>query len=175
VQLTRSRLLLSSSDLTGYLACPHLTTLSLAVARGDIPRPYRHNPHAELIRRKGQEREAAYLASLGEGVVRIGEPWVIGWEAAAQATTQAMHTGAPVIYQATFIDGPWRGLSTSSLRVHLGGRQRGELCLSESPSTRRCMWSSTSRRARGHAREWSTCMTGAHTAVNVVLGDLARS
>ena len=56
----------SPSDLNAFLACPHLTTLELAVARDELPKPYRHNPHAELIRRKGDEHEAAYLASLGD-------------------------------------------------------------------------------------------------------------
>jgi hypothetical protein len=64
VRLAENRLLLSPSDLTGYLACPHLTTLSLAVARGELTRPHRRNPHADLIARKGDEHEARYLASL---------------------------------------------------------------------------------------------------------------
>jgi hypothetical protein len=64
VRLAENRLLLLPSDLTGYLACPHLATLSLAVARGELTRPHRHNPHADLIGRKGDEHEARYLAAL---------------------------------------------------------------------------------------------------------------
>ncbi|MBD0330660.1 MAG: TM0106 family RecB-like putative nuclease [Thermoleophilia bacterium] len=105
------RLVFSPSDLNAFLACPHLTTLQLAVARGEIGTPYRVNRHADLIRRKGDEHEAAYLASLGDGVVAIGKPWEIGWEVAADLTAEAMRGGAPVVYQAAFVDGPWRGLA----------------------------------------------------------------
>src|SRR6266545_1391260 len=55
----------SPSDLVGFVACPHLTTLEVAVARGELERPYRHDPHADLIRRKGDEHEAAYGAWRG--------------------------------------------------------------------------------------------------------------
>ena len=56
--------LFSPTDLNAFLACEHLTTLQLAVARGELAKPWRHNPHADLIRRKGDEHEAAYLARL---------------------------------------------------------------------------------------------------------------
>jgi uncharacterized protein len=46
-------LLLSPSDVTGYLGCEHLTTLSLQVARGELARPPLENEHAELGFRKG--------------------------------------------------------------------------------------------------------------------------
>jgi predicted RecB family nuclease len=101
---------LSPSDLTAFLACPHLTTLELAVARGHIPKPFRVNRHADLIRRKGEEHEAAFLDSLG-GVVRIDAPWESSWEDAAAATAAAIRAGAPFVYQAAFVDGAWRGLA----------------------------------------------------------------
>jgi uncharacterized protein len=105
------RLRFSPSDLTAFVACSHLTTLQIAVALGQLPKPFRHNPHADLIRRKGEEHEAAYLASLGTDVILIGKPWDIGWDAAAAATEEAMGDGAPVIYQATFSRDGWRGLA----------------------------------------------------------------
>src|SRR5829696_1514273 len=111
----------SPSDLVGFVACPHLTTQELAVARGELAKPYRHDPHADLIRRKGEEHEAAYLASLGDEVVRIGEPWEIGWEVAAETTARAIRDGAPVVYQATFVDGAWRGLADFVERQPHGG------------------------------------------------------
>jgi hypothetical protein len=85
----RGTLVLSPSDLSAYVACPHLTTLELGVARGELVKPYRHNPHADLIRRKGNEHEARYLASVGD-VVEIGKPWEIGWDEAAALTEQAV-------------------------------------------------------------------------------------
>jgi uncharacterized protein len=111
MKLADDRLMFSPSDLVGFVACPHLTTLELCVAREELKRPHRHDPHAELIRRKGDEHEAAYLESLGNGVVRIGDPREIGWEAAAAQTAQAVRQGAPMIYQAVFLDGAWRGLA----------------------------------------------------------------
>jgi hypothetical protein len=55
-------LLLSPSDLANQPACRHLTQLAAQVERGGITRPERENLHADLIRRKGDEHEAAFLA-----------------------------------------------------------------------------------------------------------------
>src|SRR5438045_39175 len=104
-------LVFSPSDLNAFLACPHLTSLQLLVARGEFERPFRSNPYADLIRRKGDEHEAAYLARLGADVVEIGNPRKIGWNAAAAATEEAIRAGAPVIYQAAIADGNWHGLA----------------------------------------------------------------
>jgi predicted RecB family nuclease len=112
----RGGLIFSPSDLTAFLACPHLTTLQVAVALDELPKPFRHNPHAELIRRKGDEHEAAYLASLGPDVVRIGKPWEISWDVAARTTEQAMRDDAPIVYQATFDHVGWRGLADFVVR-----------------------------------------------------------
>ena len=97
-------------------ACPHLTTLQLAVARGELEKPYRHNAHAELIRRKGEEHEAAYLASLGDG--RRSHRQALGDRLGRRGrdTEHAMRDGAPVVYQATFVDGDWRGLADFVVR-----------------------------------------------------------
>jgi uncharacterized protein len=111
MRLDDDRLAFSPSDLVGFVACPHLTTLELAVARAELERPFRANPHADLIRRKGEAHEAAYLASLGDDVVRIGDPHEIGWKAAVAATAEAIRDGAPIVYQAAFLDGAWRGLA----------------------------------------------------------------
>src|SRR5919201_2633262 len=116
---TRTRY--SPSDLPAFVACPHLTTLELRVARGELERPFRVNRHADLIRAKGGEHEAAQLALLGSEVVRIEKPWEIGWDEAAAATAQAMHEGAPYIYQAAFVDGDWRGLADLPERQPDGG------------------------------------------------------
>src|SRR5262249_46172720 len=93
-----------------YVACPHLTSLEVAAAHGAIRRPFRPNLHAELIRRKGDEHEARYLASLRD-VTAIGKPWEIGWDVAGAATERAMREQASVVYQATFVSGGWRGMA----------------------------------------------------------------
>jgi predicted RecB family nuclease len=102
---------LSPSALNDFVACPHLTTLQLAVARGELEPPFRPNPYADLIRRKGDEHEAAYLASLGHDVAKIGDPHAIGWDEAAAATEQAIRDGAPFVYQAALVDRNWHGLA----------------------------------------------------------------
>jgi uncharacterized protein len=102
---------LSPSDLADYLACPHLTTLELAVARGEIARPHVDNPQAELIRRKGDEHELEYLAELraqGKSVLELPRDANIATNSAATeaAISRAQHN---VIYQACFAADGWRG------------------------------------------------------------------
>jgi hypothetical protein len=52
----------SPSDLHGGVACPRLTMLELGVAHHHLQKPFRQRPHADLIRRKGDEHEARFLA-----------------------------------------------------------------------------------------------------------------
>ncbi len=108
-----SRLLFSPSDLNAFLECEHLTQLELAVARHELERPVAENPQADLVKRKGDEHEAAYLAQLladGRTVTEI--PFEnLDFDEAAHATEQAMRDGADVIYQACFVDGRWRGFA----------------------------------------------------------------
>jgi uncharacterized protein len=111
MQRQEARLTFSPSDLNAFLACPHLTSLEVAVAHGRLERPFRPNPYAELIRRKGDEHESAYLASLGAGVTKIGDPHEVGWDTAAAATEQAIRDRAPFIYQAALVDRNWHGLA----------------------------------------------------------------
>jgi uncharacterized protein len=128
MQQDRGRLALSPSDLNDYVECEHLTTLSADVARGARPRPHVPNEHGELLRRKGEEHERAYLAQLRAEGRRVTE--VVGadfwdFEASARATEAAMRAGADLIYQATFVAGDWRGRADFLERIErataLGG------------------------------------------------------
>src|SRR5688572_12523988 len=108
------RLDLSPSDVTAFLACEHLTTLSLAHARGEIDRPELENEQAELIFRKGLEHEHAYLQSLrAQGLTVLEIPDPDGdYDGAARATADAIRAGeADVIYQAVFASDGWRGVA----------------------------------------------------------------
>ena len=114
VRLVENRLFLSPSDLANYLGCQHLTTLSLAVARGELEKPFRHNPYGDLIKRKGDEHEARYLADLinaGCRVEQIGLGEDLDWDRAARETREAVDGGAEIIYQAVFLHEGWRGLA----------------------------------------------------------------
>ena len=111
---------LSPSDLANHLACPHLTQLAAALQRGEIPPPpERENAHAELIARKGEEHEAAFLAALleqGREVVEIGFG-DDGLEAAAQRTEDALRAGVEVVYQGVLASGGWRGIADFLVRI----------------------------------------------------------
>jgi predicted RecB family nuclease len=113
VQERNGRLFFSPSDVNAFLECEHLTQLELAVALGVVERSEAENPQADLVKRKGDEHEAAYLAELeaaGRDVVTIAFD-DLDFEASARATADAMHAGADVIYQGCFVDGDWRGLA----------------------------------------------------------------
>src|SRR4029079_5843004 len=111
VRLAEDRLLLSLSHVQNYLGCPQLTTRSLAVARDKLEKPFRHNPYGDLIRRKGDEHEARYLAELinaGHPVQQIGLGEDLDWQRAARLTREAVGGSADVVYQAVFLDEGWR-------------------------------------------------------------------
>src|SRR5262245_1039995 len=120
MQALNGRLVLSPSDLNDHVECPHLTTLALEVARGARRRPFVPDEHGELLRRKGDEHERAYLEKLraeGREIVNVvgDDKW--DFDASARATLEAMRAGAPIIYQATFVRDQWRGRADFLERV----------------------------------------------------------
>jgi hypothetical protein len=114
VRQSRDGLLFSPSDLHAFVACPHLTTLELSVARGRLEKPFRVNLHADLIRRKGEEHERRYLERLraeGSEIVEIGFD-DRDWKRAARETERAIQEGADhVVYQACLAEGNWLGFA----------------------------------------------------------------
>ncbi|HVS06359.1 MAG TPA: TM0106 family RecB-like putative nuclease [Candidatus Dormibacteraeota bacterium] len=122
MQFLDGRLIVSPSDLTGFLECEHLTQQELAAARGDIERPERKDPELEVLARRGLEHEARQLAELRTSHRRVVEfPFpdgtIAGLAQAHAQTVAAMHEGADVIYQGTFFDGRWRCHPDFLLRV----------------------------------------------------------
>jgi predicted RecB family nuclease len=117
VQLVKDgSVILSATDLVGFLACDHLSSLELGRIEGRWERPHRRDdPTIALIQEKGDLHEAAYLARLraeGRSVVEIMTGDLRTPEdlrAAQAATLQAMRAGADVVFQATFFDERWRG------------------------------------------------------------------
>jgi len=57
---------LSATDLSNHLACHHLTSLDLGVARGQRNAPDWKSPDLVVIQELGMRHEAAYLQSLKE-------------------------------------------------------------------------------------------------------------
>ena len=119
MRVSDGQLRLSPSDLSNHLACPHKTTLELAVARGELEQPHVDDTHVDLIRRKGDEHEAAYLARLeaaGRSIVRIPTYDDDGFDAegARRLTEEAIRSRAgAVVYQPYLAsdDGSWRGFA----------------------------------------------------------------
>jgi predicted RecB family nuclease len=109
---------LSASDLVGHLACGRLTQLDLAVAKGQLKRPYRYDPMIDVLRERGARHEREYIEHLqaqGRDVVTIAG--VSPDEAAAQLTIEAMRAGAQVIVQAALRGDGFVGRADVLLRI----------------------------------------------------------
>ncbi len=122
MQLLDDRLLLSASDLISYLECDHLTRLDLEVVRGEIVLEETRTDAADLVARKGDEHELAYLEQLrarGREIVEIeSEPGLDGPRRGAERTLAAMRAGVEIVYQGVLFDGErWRGYSDFLERV----------------------------------------------------------
>src|SRR2546428_3431804 len=122
MQFLDGGLIVSPSDLTGFLECEHLTQQELAAARGEIERPERKDPELEVLTRRGLEHEARHLAELRTGHRRVIEfPFpdgtIAGLSQAHAQTLAAMNEGVDVIYQGTFFDGRWRCHPDFLLRI----------------------------------------------------------
>lgn len=108
-------LVVSATDLVGFLECDHLVTLEQLRARGELERPFREDPQLDLLRRRGYEHERRYIALLEAGgrtvtEMRLRDPRTPDDLRAAEAETLvAMRAGTDVIFQATLFDGRWRG------------------------------------------------------------------
>ncbi|HEY9085700.1 MAG TPA: TM0106 family RecB-like putative nuclease, partial [Candidatus Tyrphobacter sp.] len=116
------RLIFSASDLNGFLECEVLTGLEEEAARGLRVRPDPDDTTV-LIARKGEEHEQRYLASLRANSLDVREiprPQahdLASLEAAECSTLDAMESGVPIIYQATFFDGQFMGHADFLRRV----------------------------------------------------------
>src|SRR6202043_1628522 len=113
MQFLEGRLIVSPSDLTGFLEGEHLTQQELAAARGEIARPERDDPMLAMLSRRGLEHEGRYLAGFkARGVKPVEFPFpdgtIANLEKAHAETVAAMQAGADIIYQGTFFDGRWR-------------------------------------------------------------------
>jgi predicted RecB family nuclease len=118
MQAVDERIQLSPSDLTAYLACEHLTTLSIRAARGEVERPGTPSEQAQLLFDKGLAHERAYLEHLrAEGLdvreIAFDED---DFETAAEATKRALEDGVDVVYQGVLLGDGWRGVADFLVR-----------------------------------------------------------
>ena len=107
MHISRSRAMLSATDLANHLRCRHLTQLDLRCAKGDVEKPYRDDPGLEVLREKGDDHERAYSPrELDGGTLPIQGPPDSG----------KAHTGARMI--AEFVkQGKRIGVSAVSHKV----------------------------------------------------------
>ena len=110
---------LSATDLSGYLACQHLSTLDLAVARGERNAPKWAAPDLVVIQQLGLRHEAEYLKHLREvkklNVVELpaeGDP-----KGLLEQTRNLMAEGADAIAQGALASDEWYGRPDVLLKV----------------------------------------------------------
>jgi predicted RecB family nuclease len=127
LRLSEDGVVLAATDLSALLSCRHLTQQRLAIVRGERakPRPV-DDPHAELIRARGDAHEREQLDRLslecgGHLDLSTGEIPLTraSLEAAAAQTAQAMRDSVPLIYQAQLFDGRWQGRADFLRRIAL--------------------------------------------------------
>ena len=115
---------LSASDLSNHLACRHVTTLDLEVARGLRAEPDWAAPDLKVIQELGLRHEAAYLAHLREqglNVENLGSIDRKNEERLVEETLALMERGVDVIAQGALRDGEWFGRPDVLQRVARDG------------------------------------------------------
>lgn len=108
----------SATDIASFLACPHTATLARAESRHEITKPFFADPAVDLLRKLGIAHEQRYLRELVERGRTVFHIDLNGrWEDAVAETGRALTEGADTVYQATFLDGTWRGRSDFLVRI----------------------------------------------------------
>src|SRR2546430_145225 len=79
---------LAATDLSNHLACRHLTSLDLSVARGERTAPDFEAPDLWVVRERGALHEAAYLAFLDKRGLEVLNLANAGDEAQVLGETQ---------------------------------------------------------------------------------------
>ncbi len=117
MQQIETQLLLSASDLAGFLACRHLASLDQRAALGQIERPARYGPRLQGLIERGLQHEREYVADLrarGLQVVELNQEYK---RPDPDETLGIMRSGADAIVQAGLASGRWQGLADVLLRV----------------------------------------------------------
>jgi predicted RecB family nuclease len=140
MRLLDGQLVLSPSDLTKFTRCAHVTTLDLGRLNKTLkPLAYpQRSLHTDFIAEKGTEHEKDHverLARAGNRVLRIegDRKTAEDLRNAAQATIDAMKSGAAYIYQAVFFDGKWVGYADLLEKVGDGRYEVIDIKLARSP------------------------------------------
>ena len=104
---------LSATDLSNHLACKHLTSLSRQVETGEIKESSWYDPSLQVLIKRGQEHEAAYVEFLKNKNLTTaylkGQP--------LEATIDAMRSAADVLIQARLDNKIWMGYADILIKV----------------------------------------------------------
>jgi len=123
MRLQFDQIRLAATDLSNHLACRHLTSLDLRVARGEMEAPEWAAPDLVVIQERGKRHEAAYLAYLKEkkklAVVSLDE--IKDEREVLAETLRLMEQGAEIIAQGALTEGRWFGRPDVLRRVAKGG------------------------------------------------------
>src|SRR5712664_3033114 len=112
MKIVGQHLRLAGSDLSNHLACRHVTTLDLQLARGERMAPDWAAPDLKVIQELGLRHETAYLAHLTTQGLVVENLGHIDHKEEARLlaeTLALMERGAQVIAQGALSDGEWFG------------------------------------------------------------------
>jgi uncharacterized protein len=186
MQQIDERLLLSASDLINFLECEHLTYLDLEIAAGRLSIEPTRSDTSNLVARKGQEHEAAYLETLraeGSEIVEIESvKGLEGITRAAAQTAEALRGGAEIVYQGVLFDGEkWLGYADFLERVDtpssLGAfsYEVADTKLAQRVKPyfliQLCLYSELLSAIQGADPEWISVILGRHTRERFRLAD----
>jgi predicted RecB family nuclease len=109
MHISGTRIELSASDLSQFLACRQLTALNLAVAHGSLSAPFWSDPVLALLQKRGLDHERSYVDKLrAEGLQAIDLSDYLGDDAVARSL-DAMRKGVDVVIQPALRHGRWFG------------------------------------------------------------------
>ena len=180
----KGSILLSASDLNGFLGCKHSTFLDLNDLNERLPRA-KDDFQAKLVQDKGIEHEGEFLESLkkSEGdVVEVSEEGGILRRVAA--TDKIMRDGPGTIYQAAFLHGIWHGYADFLQRVDSGPSQLGpysyeavDTKLSQHPSPKHviqlCVYSELLQQVQGMRPHGMSLVLGDNSQLDFRFDDFA--
>ena len=109
MRIESDQIRLAATDLSNHLACRHLTSLDLSVARGERSAPDWRSPDLKVIQELGLRHEAAYLQSLRDDGLSFVDLRELGEKEPVKETLACMHRGFQVIAQGSITFGRWFG------------------------------------------------------------------
>ena len=111
MKLNAAAIRLSATDLSNHLACRHLTTLDLQVARGEKQAPAWAAPDLAVIQELGKQHEAAYLDYFAKrkGISVTNLAGIKSETTLIEETLRLMSRGAEIIAQGALTDAKWFG------------------------------------------------------------------